>query len=181
MKKLFLITLLTLFFFFSPKLVWAACDPYYYDESNQYTVEITENCNSGDCVASQAPRAGFKICWPLKATPGSTPVTEIKPKECKGSTAENPIIETALGCIAVNPQAIVAKGFEIAIFVGSGIAFMLLTWGAFLLITSQGNPEQITQGKDIIVSAGTGLLFIIFSIFLFRLIGVDILKIPGFS
>jgi hypothetical protein len=69
----------------------------------------------------------------------------------------------------------------VAISLGGGIAFLIMGVGAFLFITSQGNPEQLQKGKEMIVSAGAGLLFIIFSIFLLRLIGVDILKIPGFT
>ncbi|OGD62283.1 hypothetical protein A2160_00620 [Candidatus Beckwithbacteria bacterium RBG_13_42_9] len=107
-------------------------------------------------------------------------VVTVKPIACEGSTVDNPIIETAIGCIPATPQGFIGKFLEIAIFIGGGIAFLIMSWGAFLLITSQGNPEQIKNGQDTFVSAGAGLLFIIFAVFILRLIGVDILKIPGF-
>lgn len=58
---------------------------------------------------------------------------------------------------------------------------MLSLWGAITIILASGNPEKINEGKEIITSAITGLLFIILSIFLLRLIGVDILQLPGFA
>ena len=64
---------------------------------------------------------------------------------------------------------------------GGGIAFLLCVWGGLTIMLAGGNPEKINEGKEIIGSAITGLLFIIFSVFLLRLIGVNILKIPDFT
>jgi len=47
--------------------------------------------------------------------------------------------------------------------------------------SSQGNPEKLKKSQDMITSCIMGLMLIIFSIFILKLIGVDILKIPGFS
>jgi len=100
---------------------------------------------------------------------------------CPGSTPEKPIIRTAIGCIPTDPSAFIGWVFKLGTFLGGGIAFLLMAWGTFLTMTSAGDPEKLKQGKDIIVSAISGLLFIIFAVFLLRLIGVDILGIPGFQ
>lgn len=90
-------------------------------------------------------------------------------------------IITALGCIPTKPQQLVNWILKNAIGIGGGIAFLLITFGIFTIITSGGNPEKLNKGKDIIVSAITGLLMIIFSVVLLQIIGVDILAIPGFG
>jgi len=64
---------------------------------------------------------------------------------------------------------------------GGGIAFLLSVFGGVSIILAGGNPEKINAGKEIIGSALTGLLFIIFSVFLLRFIGLDILQLPGFK
>ncbi len=56
-----------------------------------------------------------------------------------------------------------------------------MLFGAFQIMTSQGDPERLKAGKELIGSALAGLLMIIFSVFLLQLIGVQILQIPGFS
>jgi len=67
-----------------------------------------------------------------------------------------------------------------AILMGGGIAFLLSVWGGATILLSAGNPEKINEGREIITSAVSGLLFIVLSIFLLRLIGVDILGLPDF-
>ncbi|PIP52113.1 hypothetical protein COX09_03245 [Candidatus Beckwithbacteria bacterium CG23_combo_of_CG06-09_8_20_14_all_47_9] len=66
-------------------------------------------------------------------------------------------------------------GWSIAM--GSGIAFLLALWGGITIVLAGGNPEKINEGKEVITSAVSGLLFILFSVFLLRFIGVDILGI----
>jgi len=90
-------------------------------------------------------------------------------------------IRTALGCIPYEPVALVGWVLRWGIGIGGGIAFLLMAFASFQLMTSTGDPEKIKAGQEMFVSAGAGLLFIIFSVFLLQLIGADILKIPGFG
>lgn len=90
-------------------------------------------------------------------------------------------VETALGCIPTDPQELVKWVLKFAILMGGGIAFLLSVFGGVSIILAGGNPEKINAAKEIIGSALTGLLFIIFSVFLLRFIGYDILQLPGFS
>jgi Co/Zn/Cd efflux system component len=68
-----------------------------------------------------------------------------------------------------------------SIGIGGVVAFLLIVFGGFQIILSAGNPEKIKAGKEMITSAIAGLLLIIFSVFILRLIGVNILGIPGFK
>lgn len=86
---------------------------------------------------------------------------------------------TALGCVSTDPDKFVGQVLPGTIGVGGGIAFLIMLFGIFTIIMSSGNPEKLNQGKEMIVSAIAGLLMILFSVFLLRVIGVNILGIPG--
>jgi hypothetical protein len=91
-------------------------------------------------------------------------------------------IQTAIGPIDPrNLQGFIQQLLNLALGVAGGIAFLLMLFGAFRIMTSSGDPEKMKSGSELITSALTGLLFIIFSVFLLKLIGVDILQIPGFG
>jgi hypothetical protein len=85
-------------------------------------------------------------------------------------------LETALGCISTEPSGFVSNVLTIAIGIAGGIAFLLIIFGAIRILTSTGDPEAVNQGREIITSAIVGLLFIIFSTFILRLIGLTIFK-----
>lgn len=87
---------------------------------------------------------------------------------------------TALGCLPTgDPRKFLAWILSKAVGVAGGIALLLIIWGGFQVILSSGDPQKLQTGKEILTSAIVGLLFIIFSIFLLRFVGVQILKIPG--
>lgn len=88
---------------------------------------------------------------------------------------------TAIGCIPTDFSLILKDYvFVNGLGIAGGIAFLYFLYGVFLIITSSGVAEKITEGREIIISALSGLLLIIFSIFLLRVIGVDILRLPDF-
>lgn len=88
---------------------------------------------------------------------------------------------TAIGCIGQGgtPNDFVSWFLKLGTGLGGGIAFLLILFSGFQRITSAGNPEKLHEAKELMTAAISGLLLIIFSIFLLRLIGVDILQIPG--
>lgn len=90
-------------------------------------------------------------------------------------------VPTGLGCIPTQPDNLVRWILKYAILMGGGIAFLLSVWGGITILLAAGNPEKINEGKEIIGSAITGLMFIILSVFLLRLIGFDILQLPDFT
>ena len=88
---------------------------------------------------------------------------------------------TAIWCVPTEPTALIQAVLKMATMAGGGIALLLMIFGAFQMITSAGNPEGVKKGHEQMTSAVIGLLFIIFSTLLLKVIGVDILNIPGFS
>lgn len=87
---------------------------------------------------------------------------------------------TALGCIPTDPRELVKWIFPFLLGLGGLSAFALIVFSGIQILTSGGNPEKIQGAKETITSAVTGLLFIILSLFLLRLIGGNILDLPGF-
>jgi hypothetical protein len=97
---------------------------------------------------------------------------------CNGGSG----INTAIGCIPVqNTQELTKFLLSWGLGIAGGIALLLITYAGFLIMTSQGNPQRLQAGKELLTAALSGLLLIIFSATLLRLIGVDILGIPGFG
>lgn len=91
-------------------------------------------------------------------------------------------IWSAIGCVPTDFSKIISKYiFGTGVGIAGGIAFLYFIYGSFLILTSSGNPEKIEEARQIITSAISGLLLIIFSVFLLHVIGVDILKLPGFN
>lgn len=91
-------------------------------------------------------------------------------------------INTAIGCVPFGDQnALVGFILKWALGIGGGIAFLLILVAGFQIMTSRGDPKRLQGGQELMTSAIAGLLLMIFSIFILRLIGVDILNIPGFA
>jgi hypothetical protein len=101
-------------------------------------------------------------------------------KSCEDCVINKNGTWTALGCIETDLGAFFSKLLTLSIGIAGGIAFLLILFGGFQILISAGNPEQMNAGREIITSAIAGLLLIIFSVFLLRLVGYDILRIPGF-
>lgn len=84
-------------------------------------------------------------------------------------------ISTAIGCIHTDPELLIKDLFKLATGIGGGIAFLLMVIGAFQMVISAGDAEAVKAGRERFESAIIGLVFVIFSIFILRFIGVDIL------
>lgn len=86
---------------------------------------------------------------------------------------------TTLGCINVSQNGFIQSLISLGVQIGGGTALLCIMYAAFLLQTSQGSPERIKKARDLMTSCITGLLLILFAVFILRVIGYDILRIPG--
>ncbi len=68
-----------------------------------------------------------------------------------------------------------------AIGIGGGIAFLLILYAGFMIMTAAGNPERLKAGQELMTSAISGLVLLIFSIFVLKFIGLDILGLGQFG
>lgn len=89
-------------------------------------------------------------------------------------------INTAIGCFpADSTNDMLVFILRWALGVAGGIAFLLIIFSAFLIMSSGGNAEKVKSGRELLTAALTGLVVLIFSVFILDLIGLRILQIPG--
>jgi hypothetical protein len=98
---------------------------------------------------------------------------------------KNTEIYTAIGCVPVlnndNGASLMTFILRWAVGVGGGIAFLLIVYGGFMVMTSSGNPERLKAGQELLTSAISGLILLIFSVFILKFIGIDILGLNAFG
>ncbi len=122
------------------------------------------------CTGNQCTSAQGTTCTPGSNSSTTTPADP----NAQG-------VETAIGCVPTDPATLIQKLLTFALGAAGGIALLLMAFGAIEMITSGGNAEQLKAGQGRFTSAIIGLLFVVFSVLLLKVIGVDILQIPGFG
>ena len=88
-------------------------------------------------------------------------------------------IDSGLGCIPIEQKEFTTWLLNAVFGIAGGIAFLLMVYGFIVIATSGGDEKKIAGGKETVTSALMGLIFCIFSVFILRLIMLDILQIPG--
>jgi hypothetical protein len=187
MKKFLLVPALFLLFLIFPKISFAKTDCHMLPGNIQC---FRSWCDSGQTLVCQSNTFCYcykegetieeGICKGKKAASGgncsslgSEPINVDPTTGCPGYA-----INSAIGCIPISDtNAFVSFILRWAIGIGGGIAFLLILYSGFMIMTSQGNPERLKAGQELLTSALAGLIMLIFSVFILRIIGVDILGI----
>lgn len=99
---------------------------------------------------------------------------------CEGD--ENSI-STAIGCISVlgSQEQFLGDILRWGVGIGGGIAFLLIIYAGFMVMSSAGNPDRLKAGQELLTSAISGLMLLIFSVFILKFIGIDILGLYNFG
>jgi uncharacterized membrane protein YidH (DUF202 family) len=87
-----------------------------------------------------------------------------------------------VGCVKSNVGSFIQDtllGWGVGI--AGGVSMLCIMYAAFMMQTSGGEAEKIKKAQQLMTSCITGLMIIIFSVFILQLIGVKILRIPGFG
>lgn len=98
-----------------------------------------------------------------------------------GGESDKDGIYTAIGCIPFTVNGLVDKLLPNIFGIAGGIAFLMMVYGFVMISTSSGDEKKVQEAQKIVTSAITGLLVAIFALFLYKLIAVDILQIPGIN
>jgi hypothetical protein len=88
---------------------------------------------------------------------------------------------TAIGPFGTSPTGLITSLGRWLLSIASAAAIGWLVYAGYVILTSRGDKEKIANAREIITSAVTGLIFLVLSITILEIIGVDILQIPGFT
>jgi hypothetical protein len=96
---------------------------------------------------------------------------------CNGGTG----IDTALGCMPVSTSGFTEALLTFLAGTAGAISLIIMLMATIQIMTGGDNAEQVKKGKELFTGAITGLLFIIFSVTLLKIIAGDIIQLPGFN
>jgi hypothetical protein len=152
-----------------------------YCRYNECIYPFAEGCtNNGPfdpCCNFLAPRC----CVSLTA-PGVKPPYTIRPPLSPHEGCCEWEINTAIGCVPVrNSTEFVAFILRWALGVGGGISFLLIVYSGFLYMSSSGNSEKLVSAKESFTAGVSGLLLLIFSVFILEFVIVRIFNFPTLS
>lgn len=122
----------------------------------------------------------------LPKTPQKTPSPKASPTTGSGSSGFFPkscsagTLSTALGCIPYTAKGFASALLSALVGVAGAIALITMLIATFQIMTAGGDAKKLSKGKELFGSAIMGLLFLIFSVTLLRIIAGDIIKLPGF-
>ncbi len=149
---------------------------------NSYTISIVDSNNQPICTKSfSVTKAGSSPAPAAPCDKTAECTFSGNDSTCDTNDSRGPGIRTAVGCIHTSPPELVKDVMTFMLGISGGLAFLMMLLGAFQMLTSAGNPETLHAGRERLTSAIIGLLIVIFATLLLQIIGVDILKIPGFG
>lgn len=171
------------------------------EEAGDYLIKINEQVNEGnifgdDCSAGYTYytlgvhiRTGGGSIDPIEADPNGTDLQGTEktfPASSLPCLALSPnggcdTVKTAIGDINTTPAGFIKSIFSLILSLSGGIALLLIIYSGYKLMATRGDPEALKAARDQLIAAIIGLVFIIFSLVILEIIGVDILKIPGFE
>lgn len=148
--------------------------------------QIQQDATSCKCIATDVP---IDLCnryfSPRQVIENGQPVSGVTPRPEYQSCVNcinNQGIWTGLGCIFTQRDEFIKLiVFGWGMGLAGILAFLCIIYSAITLQISKGDPEKIKNARDRLTSCVIGLLVILFSVLFLRIIGVNIIGIPGFS
>lgn len=187
----FVLLLLFSLFLFSSRSVFSqgncSCQPKSHGSSSVVCSVISNNCDAGyqPSCPTDLRSCGPNTCSCIPIASGSGGNSNITSQDvfCNPHTGgARTGINTALGCIPYdNINALVASFLKFGVAIGGVIALFLLSYAGFLISTSQVDPNRLKAGQELITAVISGIIMMIFSIFILKIVGVDILGLDKFG
>lgn len=151
------------------------------DPGSCTTIDSTATCRTA-CTATETlitgicPATASKCCLPNSSVGnagiGTQSVTSVN---IQGKCDVN-YIDTAIGCVPIGDVNTFAAFFlRWGLGIAGGIGMIFLVYASFMVITSQGDPKRLQVGKELLMSAISGIIMLALSLFIFRILGINIL------
>jgi hypothetical protein len=160
------------------------------DAAGNYTDTQGNCCTGGTCIGDRVDGVitGGVCVSSLSSIVGGGggiyeyPIDQAVPSPvCSQISGTEYQCHTAIGDINTSPGELVKSLMGVILSLAGGIALLLIIISGYRMMVSQGNPEQIKNAREQLTAAVIGLLFVIFSLVILQVIGVNILGLPGFK
>lgn len=156
-----------------------ACVPQVFERPGSFTVALnvynsmTKSGYSNSDLPKEKPKSSTAPS--NSQTKASNSSSGFFPKSCGPDS-----LSTALGCLPYTSAGFISTLLSFLIGISGAIALTTMLVATIQIMTASGDAKKLQSGRDLFSSALAGLLFLIFSVSLLRLIAGDIIKLPGF-
>ena len=162
----------------------------FYDNNSLKQIRANVPCIDGDIPTwTSASQTTKSICV---CTPDGEDVISHLVNMCSNIANDNESkacircattgIWTSIGCVDTNLSDFIGNTlFRIGLGFAGGMVLLCIILSAIQMQLSSNNPEKIKKAQEQITSCIVGLITIIFSIFILKVIGWDILRLPEFG
>lgn len=90
-------------------------------------------------------------------------------------------LDTALGPIDTSPLQLMGSLMTFILSISGAIILLQLIYAGYQILLSRGDKEKVMAARQRITSSIIGFVFIVLSLVILQIIGVNILHIPGFN
>lgn len=90
-------------------------------------------------------------------------------------------IITDIGSIPCSPTGFAQAVYSIGLMFIGVVALLFIIYGGYLILTSQGSPDQVAKGKSYITYAIIGIVVAVAGYALYQIVILNVLKLPGFG
>ncbi len=159
-----------------------------YLSTGKYYIQVNDKCGGGFLFINAENQACYSSFFVDPSGGGigqsGSPDNPAPNTPCLNHDKNGACLSVATGLgvdIGTNPASITSSLFGIILGISGAIALILIMISGYRILVSQGNPEALKGAREQLTAAIVGLLFILLSIVVLQIIGINILHLPGFS
>jgi hypothetical protein len=156
-----------------------ACAPQIFERPGSFTVALNvyNSITKSGYENSELPeKQETPVPPPIVDSSGNSKSSGFFPESCGPES-----LSTALGCLPYTRDAFISTLLGFLVGISGGIALIVMLVSTIQIMSASGDAKKLQSAKELFTAALIGLLFLIFSVSLLRIIAGDIIKLPGFG